>query len=1096
MSRMTCTLCGAHTVSAGNGGECHTCGSAVSRRTAPSSALGSGPSRISLPDQAERRQITVVFCDLVGSTALSENLGEGFHELLRSYHKLCTRIVQAHRGHVAQYTGDGVLAYFGYPRATETAAVDAVTAALELVRSVPRLSDQMAGLANPPPELDARVGVHTGLVVVGELGDVAAPQTLASGLTVNVASRVEGQAPPGCVCITGATHHLVEDDFDCLPLGARQLHHVAHPISLYLATRRTQPISSVARSGTRGLSTLVGRNEELRTLRKLWDMRRSGIQHGVVIVGEPGIGKSRLVHEFLSSVQSKRVVDLSGAQHREADALFPVLQQLRSWGDQVHSEDSVDSRLDALELGDTREELIALLAAAQGHDNRVPGVQGVQHFHRTLEVLRRFLTAITRGDQAIVLIEDTQWLDPSTIDLLEGLSKHDDQAPFIVATARPGTNLAWTGQNGAKLEPIVLERLSPPAAAEMVERIAMSMQTSLKEEIIECLIERGEGVPLVIEEATRAWADLERTSASLEGGTDWQAPAIPHRLKESLTARLDRLGAARSVAQIAAVLGREFPLRWLTGVAEASTDVVMAAIADLVSAGVIYSVPHSEPTFAFSHALVRDAAYESLTLRARARAHGRLYKLLEEEDPDLAARDPILMARHAAASEEVAAAAGHLLRAARRALVSAASREAQDLTARALELIRRSPDPPSLRSIEVEVLAASGLSHIAISGYSTPEVEEIYSRAAQLCHAQGASVPLHVFYGVWGAALVRADTNRVAALASLLEKRLADLPEEPKSSQGSTDERLIIHACLGVRGAMWNDIRAGRLHFVACTEALDRSDPAGHHQRLLSNYGFETSLSGPMWLAYLDGMEGHVIRAKKGMRETWALAERIRDPYMSAQVSAYFATLCRELRLPDLGERYVSRARTIAERHGYSFWHAIALCNAGWLKLEAGDSDGALDDVRGGLAILDLAGAMINRPFFQTYLVEVHLARGENDRAISAAEAGLEMCRNAVGSHHALMRQKGLALGRHGALEAAENHLRAAASLARIDGQRRTELLAARDLAALQACRGTGSDGMQMFERAAAEWPDTEKAPFVVQAHEALRSMLARGSMA
>ncbi|MBM4362963.1 MAG: hypothetical protein FJ104_09805, partial [Deltaproteobacteria bacterium] len=513
------------------------------------------------------------------------------------------------------------------------------------------------------------------------------------------------------------------------------------------------------------------------------------------------------------------------------------------------------------------------------------------------------------------------------------------------------------------------------------------------------------------------------------------------------------------------------PLAWLAAVVGLSVEAAATEAEPAIAAGVLAPSPGAPGELSFAHALIRETAYGSLNRVARARLHRDVATTLARRFPDVCARDPLTLARHAQGAGDADLATAQLLVAARRAIGASAFPEVDALTSRGLELIRRSADPAALGAREIELLTTRGLALISTKGYSSQEVEATYSRAVQLFDDL-SRVPLHVLYGVWGVHLVRADARATARLVQLLEGRLAD---------ASHDEALVVHACLGVHS--WFTVRLGdaRRHFTACVDAFDEGDPAGHHRRLLGEYRFENALAGHYWLAWVDFVEGDVVGARRWIAKTRDLAARIDDPYMSCQVAVYLATLARELGDVPLAAELTLVASQLASEHELLFWRALAFCVEGWLAARAGAAGGA-DLVRMGLSILDASGAIVNRSYFQTVLVEVLTLAGQDVDAEAAADVGLAQDATSLGPlfQAELLRLRGVALDRSGRQAEAEDHLTAARSLARIQGMRVAALRAARDLRDHLARRGRRPDPEEELAR------EVERFPGGVEAARAL----------
>ncbi len=600
---------------------------------APSPALAT-----SAP-QAERRQLTVVFVDLVGSTALSARLDpEELRQVLRAHQDVVAGEIVRYGGHVAKFLGDGVLAYFGWPRAHEDAAERAVQAALAVVGGVGRLP---APAGEP---LAARVGVATGLVVVGDLlGEGAAREEAVVGETPNLAARLQALAGPGEVVIAPSTRRLVGRLFELETLEPTTLKGLAAPVAAFrvVAEGRAESRFEARHAGT--VVPLVGRRQELELLLDRWRRARSGEGQVVLLSGEPGIGKSRLVEALREATRGGGRAGLryQTSPHHTDSALRPVIRQLERAAGLVRG-DALEVRLDKLEalLGravpDPRGPA-ALLAPLLGLDGsaRYPtqDLTPQQRKARTLQALVDQLEGLARREPVLVLLEDLRWLDPTTRELFDLVVERLQRLPvLLVATFRPELSAPWTGFPHVTL--LALNRLARGEAAALVDAVAGGR--ALPAVVAEAILERTEGVPLFVEELTKAVLE-SGPPQGMEDGHRLGAPpplAIPCTLQDSLAARLDRLASAKPVAQVGAAIGREFSFKLLAAVAGLGESALAEALEELVGSGLAFrrgSPP--EASYTFKHALVQDAAYHSLLKARRQQLHARIAAAMETEFP-------------------------------------------------------------------------------------------------------------------------------------------------------------------------------------------------------------------------------------------------------------------------------------------------------------------------------------------------------------------------------------------------------------------------------------------------------------------------------
>ncbi|HEY6559259.1 MAG TPA: AAA family ATPase [Polyangiaceae bacterium] len=1062
---------------------CERCGSAVSESgECPRCAElhpKEAPVRAGAPavDDAEYRQITVLFCDLVGSTALSEAMdAEDLRVILREYQRRAAGVIREYRGHVAQFLGDGIMAYFGYPTADERTPVAAVEAGLALIASMAEMQREF-----PTATPQVRVGIHSGSVLLGEMGDALLPQRLAVGTTPNLAARAQAEAEAGSVVVTATTHRLVEGYFDSKLVGARQLRGVAQPIMLYRISGRGPASTRLQAAEHRGLSPFVGRERELGLLLERSRTIEDG-PPGVVLVGEPGIGKSRLVREFTRVAGDRDVIECSGVEHHESDALYPILTYLTRWANALgHTRESLPERLNALGLSQSAGELLALLPSTSGTRLAPGALPTAKQYQRTIDVLCDFVAALARTRPAILVVEDAQWLDPSTRNFLQAFCERRPHPAFVLTTARTGADLDWANSGGFELVP--LARLDEQSARTIATRITEGLATALPPHAVERLLERAEGVPLFIEESARAHAEILAVPPRVTTILHADLPQIPETLRDSLAARLDRLGPARRLAQLASVIGRTFSSQWLQKLAFA-IDGTTARLRDLdalLHAGLVHARPDHDGTYEFSHALVRDAAYQSLMRGARAEYHRTLAAIITGDYPQVAAEQPLMLAHHYELANEVVSAATHLLSGARRSLSHGAFTEAMDIARRALDLVQRARERSSAEPVEVELLTTLGLALISTRGYSSPDVEEVYGHAAQICERRG-DTPLHVLYGIWSLCLVRSDATRIERLRELFQRQLG--------TALGRDDALVVRSCLGVHACFAAQLGAARDHLYSALELLERDAPAAQHERLLSQYGFEGILTSAIYAAYIEAIEGRVMLARTRIDEVWQLAERIGHPYTSCSTAVSLSMLARDIDDPELVRVFVERALTLSAEHGLWFWQAIALCGQGWLLALQSAPAEALNAIQSGISLIDAVGAKVNRGYFQGYLVDVLLNSGQPGPALEAVDHGLVICRSGLQPmlEPDLLRRKGRVLAALQQDAAAEAEFRAALGLTESLGMRSLGLRTAQDLALLLHRQGRDREACHLFDQACRDWPEGSSAPVVASARRTLES--------
>jgi class 3 adenylate cyclase/tetratricopeptide (TPR) repeat protein len=674
--------------------------------------------------EAERRQLTVMFCDLVGSTALANALDpEEYRPILSAYHEACARTVTEFGGFVAKYMGDGVLAYFGYPQAHEDDAVRAVRAGLALTEAVARVP-VLSGVA----ALRARVGAATGLVVVGDLvGAGSSQERSVVGETPNLAARLQSLAPPGAVVIAPATKRLLGNEFNLSDLGPQNLKGFAAPVAAWQVLGTSAVESRFEAHGT-GDTPLIGRSDELRLLAQRWEQARSGGGQVAWLSGEAGIGKSRVAREFRALLRSEPHTDVQCqcSPFFSNSPLHPFVERIeRDAG--LRLDDTPGARLVKLEtlLAQATDEVLAIAPAFAGMlslpvgDRYGPSPYDPgQQRELTIEALIRYLLGLAQRRPLLLLIEDVHWADPTTLEIVDRLvGCVASERILLLITSRPEFSPGWSARPDVTLLP--LAGLSQRQTTELAQAIAG--RAELPADVFRQILKRTDGVPLFVEELTKAV--LERESG-----------AVPATLHDSLMARLDRVPAVKAVAQQASVIGREFSYDMLAGINPQGEPGLRAALRQLVSAGLVSmrGTP-AGATYTFKHALVRDVAYGSLLKSRRRELHARIVEVLERSYPDVVARQPELVAHHLSEARLAERAVPYWERAADQAAHRQAHQEAIAHCLRGLEMISLISDPGLRDRHELRLQVRLGNSATSAKGYSAPEVGKALYRAQDLC---------------------------------------------------------------------------------------------------------------------------------------------------------------------------------------------------------------------------------------------------------------------------------------------------------------------------------------------------------------------------
>ncbi len=970
---------------------CPACGCAARPEDAFCGACGAplaanaGSAPAPSEERAERRQLTVAFCDLVDSTRLSAALdAEDWRELVRRYQGAAAGAIERFGGHVAQYLGDGILAYFGWPRAHEDDAERAVRAGLAIV-------DAVGGLAGA---LAVRVGIHTGPVVVGEMGGGKSRETLAMGETTNVAARLQALTDPGAVVFSAATLRLVQGLFVAEELGPQALKGIAAPLRAYRAVRASGVRSRLDLAAAAGLTPLVGREQEVGLLLDRWEQVREGAGQAVLIAGEAGIGKSRLVEAFRARLAESphTWLECRCSPYTQDSALLPVVDLLTQALSALAPETARGARvsLEQLEqalagVGFPLTESVPLMASflslPASERYPLPNLSPEGRRRKTLALLAEWLLRLGRQQPVVLLFEDLQWVDPSTQDLLGTILEQVPMASVLALyTHRPDFSVPWPPKS--HVTPVLLPRLTRAQGRQMVEGAARGRR--LPEAWAREIVRRTDGIPLFVEELTRTLLE----SAVLEQETDEAALeqvldrlAIPATLQDSLAARLDALGPVKEVAQLAACLGRELSFELLLAVSPLKDSELEAMLARAVAAELFYQrgTP-PEALYWFKHSLVQEAAYQSLLKSTRQRHHKRIAETLEQRFPEIVETRPELVAHHRTEAGETELAVGSWQRAGQRAIERSAHKEAVRHLGKSLDLLLTLPETLERSGRELGFQMLLGLGSAAAEGYGAPGAGRAFARAGQLCRELGESAALfpilfgqHVFY------MVRADAD---AQRELAERLLA-------LARRSGDPGLLVegHLAMGQADYWAGELRASREHLEQVLALYDRERDRAH----VFVYGQDPAAYAHAYLGFVVWQIGAPDQALVHALQAVALAEAIGHPFTLAGVAGGFAAVSRG----DRGEfeqcvEVAERARSIAVEQGFPMWVGFTGLYASYAGALLDRSSDDLRQARDSLTAIRETGALISSTRSLCLLAEASLRAGQIDAGLAAADEALD----------------------------------------------------------------------------------------------------------
>ena len=962
-----------------------------------SAAAAVAPPAPRTADTAERRQVTVMFSDLVGSTALAAQMDpEDLRELISAYHKCVAETVRRFGGFVAQYLGDGVLVYFGYPEAHEDDAERAVRAGLEVIVAL--------GAIKTPALLQTRVGIATGLVVVGDLTGLGEGRESAIiGETPNLAARLQGIAEPNSVVIAEATRRLLGNLFELRDLGTRELKGLAKPVRAWLALRESTVESRFEALHPSGLTALVGRDEETELLLRRWSRAKGGNGQVVLISGEPGIGKSRLTAALLEAVGPEphtRLRYFCSPQHTDS-AFYPIIGQLERAAGFLYN-DTPQQKLDKLDapLAETSTSIEDAVLIAEmlslPNDGRYPALELApqQRRQKTMEALTTQIETLSRQKPVMMILEDAHWVDPTSLEAFgRAIDRIRRLKVLLLVTFRPEFDVPWVAR--PYVTALIVNRLAEHEAGAIIDRIAGNKPLSAG--IRQDIIERSDGIPLFVEEMTKAVLEAggeiaaERAIAALPS----RALAVPASLHASLMARLDRLGGpAKELAQIAAAIGREFSHPLLASVVRQPEAELESALNRLVVAGLLFrrdEPPHA--TYLFKHALVQDAAYGTLLREPRRTLHAGIAETIESEFADIAENRPVLLARHWTEAGVIDKAAFLWGKAGQRSLARSALVEAAEQLRRARDQIATLPSTPVLRGeqIKLQIALVNALMHV--KGYAAPEPKAAVEQARQFIERAEAlgeppEDPLLLFsalYGVWAASYVAFNGDVTRELAS----QFVALAEK----QDQVVPLMIGHRLIANSLMLTGDIAKGREHY---NQAFAFYDPA-KHRSLATRFGQDVGVSIFVYRALAHWMLGYPDKALADANH--ALEDARAGGQAGTLMYAQFHTsltnvLCAKYAAAVAESDEVVR---LADEKNAAIWKALATMQKGCVLALSSKAPEGIKMITSGITTYKSTGSRVYLPIFLAHLSRAYAEVGQFDdawysigEALSAVEATKE----------------------------------------------------------------------------------------------------------
>jgi class 3 adenylate cyclase len=1016
-------------------------------KSAPAVAVAAAPPATPRAvDTAERRQVTVMFSDLVGSTALSARMDpEDLREVISAYQKCVAETVRRSGGFVANYMGDGVLVYFGYPEAHEDDAERAVRAGLELIAAVSALKTRAS--------LQTRVGIATGLVVVGDLiGPGSAKENAIIGETPNLAARLQGIAEPNTVIIAEGTRKLLGTLFELEDLGPKDLKGIADPVHTWVVLRPSTVEGRFEALHASRLTALVGRDEEIELLLRRWSTAKTGEGQVVLLSGEAGIGKSRLTAALLERLATEphtRLRYFCSPQHTDS-ALYPVIGQMERAAGFVH-DDTPQARLDKLDALLTQTSTSARDAAlfaemlSLPNDGRYPSLDELtpqQRRQRTLEALTAQMQALSRQNPVLMIIEDVHWTDPTSLEVFgRAVDRFRTLRVLLIVTFRPEFEPPWIGR--PHVTALTLNRLGEREIAAMIDGVTGNKP--LPANIRLDIVERTDGIPLFIEEMTKAVLEAESQGADEQTVAAVQSPvrAVPASLHASLMARLDRLGAAKEVAQVGAAIGREFSHALLSAVVRKPDADFGSALDRLIASGLLFrqgQPPHA--TYLFKHALVQDTAYGTLLRSQRQELHARIAKVLEQEFQETIGAQPETLAYHYSQAGLVDLAIEFWGRAGARSADRSAHYEAVGHFGCALDLVGKLPPSHQRDERELELTLALAVSLIAVDGFGSIRVEECAVRAKGLSDKLYGSENRFAAQRVaWNSSLMRQPVPRTAALA----RDLVRLAEE----DGNPAKLAVAHRALG-----YSLLIAGEFREAAETLARGATLADTVLQGEFAIYGEHPSMVCRAYGGQVKILMGFPESGMRLIKAGVAHARHQDNAHSLAWALGIAAHVSQSQHEPAATARFASEAIETAREHRMPQWLALGERCKGWAIHQLGDFEGGLTLLRQGVRRWYETGAALHTTHAEICFAESYLLQGHAAAARSHLSAARAHCTSYGEKYLAaeMDRLEALLLQCEGApTEMVEECLAKALDMARQQGARLFELRSATALAQIMA---------------------------------------------
>ncbi|TDH62732.1 hypothetical protein E2C06_10025 [Dankookia rubra] len=1025
--------------------------------------------------------MTVLFCDVVGSSALAARIDpEEFTEAIARFYRTTAEVVAAHGGHLGRLVGDGVLVYFGYPAAQENDAECAVRAALGII-------DAMAALPVPAGRrLAVRIGISTGLVVVADVADTGDPRNLdIFGETPNLAARLQALAEPGTALLSDSVRRQVGALFEIRDLGLHPIKGWPDPVPVWRVVGVCRSPDRFAARAAGSVLPMLGRSAALDRLLDLWHSARAGQGRAVLVTGEAGIGKSRLVAQLLRDTEGRIPVRYFAAPHQQGMPLQPVLQQLERDG-RMHPADGPAQRIEKLRaiLPDLSPIDFALVAEQMSLREAglaaIPPMPPQRRRERLLQAFAEGLATTTRLRPVLMVLEDAHWADPTTRELLALWTRRVPRLRVLaVITARPEFTPAWLDLPG--VERLALAPLAEAEAAELVRAIARDVP--LPAATTRDILRRADGVPLFLEELTRAVTEQIAQGGSIEGlmpQRTTERASVPVSLHASLLARLDRLGEARQVAEVASVLGREFDAALLAPVLDREAGILAPMLERLVESRVLQQRGEAGgKTYRFSHVLLQDAALSMLPRERYRSLHARVADIIEERFPASAAARPQVVAHHRTEAMQPEQAVAWWQRGAQQAMRRGAMEEALVQLRRGIALLQALPECPAHAQAELDMQLLAGAALLSLRGHSALETGQAYDRARHLAETLPGQPQLrNAMHGQWSHAWMRGHMG-------LALQRAEALLAQARARES--------HGGLAIA---WSAIGHSQFILGRFPEALESLERGLDHDARTERdrrYGLAlqaTVISTRCYAAWARSFMGRLEEARRELLATLEAAEAATFPF--ALANAHYA-LGRYDYDTGAAEACIARLRTtlaLCDEHGIEYLAMAAKAIIGLLLGRRGDHAGGLALIREAVAWNRATEALTFVPNYLGMEAELMARAGDTGSALQRmAEVFALMAESgAQWEKSVLLRQHGEILGRAGRPDAAEAALRDAVATAEAQQAALFRLHAAIPLAALLGRTGRAEAGRTTLDAALAPLAGAA-APVVLRARATLEAL-------